>query len=224
MTKHFQTEMLRLKRRLLALAAVVEQSLERAVKAIESRNKALAEEVIAGDDEIDRMEVELEEECLKIIALYQPVAIDLRTIIAALKINNNLERVGDLAQNIAERAAFIATRPPASVSPDLRTMAHKAQAMLRKSIDALVKANSALAREVLADDEEIDAMNRRMYALLQEAMRRYPEEIEVLVQLLSTSRHLERVADHATNIAEDVIYLLEGEIVRHRPSLSGVGG
>jgi phosphate transport system protein len=162
------------------------------------------------------MEVEVEESCLKILALYQPVAIDLRFIIAVLKINNDLERVGDLAVNIAERAIFLATQPEVNVELDFTTMAVKTQEMLKKSLDALVNLNAGLAREVCACDDEIDAINRQMYLTVQDAMNTHPDQIEPLTHLLSASRHLERIADHATNIAEDVIYMIEGEIVRHK--------
>ena len=149
------------------------------------------------------------------LALYQPVATDLRLIVAALKINNDLERVGDLAVNIAERALFLATQKPVEIAFDFRLMGEKTQAMLAKSLDALVRADTALARQVCKSDDEVDAMNRKVYLRVQDAIRKNPEDLESLIHLLSVSRHLERIADLATNVAEDVIYMAEGEIVRH---------
>jgi phosphate transport system protein len=162
------------------------------------------------------MEVQIEENCLKTLALHQPVAIDLRFIIAVLKINSDLERVGDLAVNVAERAAFLATQPPVDISFDFQAMARKAQEMLKRSLDSLVNLSAAQAREVLLGDDEIDVMNRRMYLIVQDAIRTHPDQTESLIHMLSASRHLERIADHATNVAEDVIYMIEGVIVRHK--------
>ena len=144
------------------------------------------------------MEVQIEENCLKTLALHQPVAIDLRFIIAVLKINNDLERVGDLAVNVAERAAFLATQPPVDLSFDFQAMARQAQEMLKKSLDALVNLSAQQAREVLVSDDEIDAMNRQMYRIVQEAIHAHPDQTESLIHMLSASRHLERIADHAT--------------------------
>jgi phosphate transport system protein len=153
---------------------------------------------------------------LKILALHQPVAIDLRFIVAVLKINNDLERIGDLAVNIAERAIFLAGRPKINISIELIDMAHHAQSMLKKSLDALINHDAELAHKVCASDDTIDQMNRQMYLNVQEAILKNPEQISALIHLLSASRHLERVADHTTNIAEDVIYMVEGQIMRHK--------
>ena len=216
MPRRLQVEIERLKKHILTLGTVVEESVRMAVRAIEKRDSAMAERVIEGDFEIDRMEVDLEEECLKILALHQPVAIDLRYIVVVLKINNDLERIGDLAVNIAERASFLATQPPVDIPFDFPGMSEKAQAMLRKSLDALVDMDEHLAYEVTAGDDEVDAIHREMYRLIQEGICRSPERLECLIHLLGVSRHLERIADHATNISEDVIYMIEGEIVRHK--------
>ncbi len=216
MSEHLQMEIRKLKRHMLSLSAVVEESVHNAVKALEERDEKLAKKVIESDDEIDRTEVDMEEECLKVLALHQPLGSHLRLIVAILKINNDLERIGDLAVNIAERAAFLATQETMDVSLDFPLMAEKAKTMLRRSLDALVDGDSEIARQVCAADDEVDAMNREMYVKVQEGIRRHPEHIESLIHLLSASRHLERIADHATNIAEDVIYMIEGEIVRHR--------
>ncbi len=216
MSKHLEREIENLKKRVLALSATVEDNVYKAVRALTERNSSLAEEVIASDDrDIDQTEIEIEEECLKVLALHQPVAGDLRFIVAILKINSDLERMGDLAVNIAERAAFLASRARVEIPLDLALMAEKTKEMVRRSLDALVNRDSGLAREVLVADDEVDAMNREMYIRIQDAIRRNPEELESLIHLLSCSRHLERIADHATNVAEDVVYMVEGVIVRH---------
>jgi phosphate transport system protein len=208
-------EMENLKKRILALSATVEDNVYKAVQSLTDRNSSLAEEIIKSDLGIDEIEVTIEEECLKVLALHQPVAGDLRFIVAILKINSDLERMGDLAVNIAERAMFLATREKPDIPLDLPLMAEKTKAMMKKSLDSLMKQDAKLAYEVLETDDEIDAMNREMYARIQDAIRRKPEQIESLIHLLSCSRHLERIADHATNIAEDVIYMIDGVIVRH---------
>jgi phosphate transport system protein len=216
MPKHLQRELENLKGQILSLGAVVEESVRWAVQALQARDPRLARNVIETDLKIDQAEVDVEEECLKILALHQPVAIDLRFIVAVLKLNNDLERMGDLAVNIAERALYLVTADPVDIPLDFVGMAERAQAMVRKSLDSLVSMDPELAREVCAADDEVDAINRQMYVQVQEAIRQHPEHVTSLVHLLSASRHLERIADHATNIAEDVIYMTEGIIARHR--------
>ena len=216
MSKHLEREIESLKKLILALSATVEDNVYKAVRSLTERDSALAEEIIKSDVAVDQTEVAIEEECLKVLALNQPVAGDLRFLVAILKINNDLERMGDLAVNIAERAMFLATREKPDVPLNLPLMAEKTKAMMKKSLDSLMKQDTALAYEVLATDDEIDAMNREMYAQIQNAIRRKPEQLESFIHLLSCSRHLERIADHATNIAEDVIYMIDGVIVRHR--------
>jgi len=215
-SKHIRREISRLKKRVLALGAQVEEILYKAVRALEERDVNLAREVMESDEAIDQMEVDVEEECLKVLALHQPVAIDLRLIIAILKINNDLERVGDLAVNIAERTHFLATREKLDIPLDFVHMAGLAKEMLKKSLDALVTENAKLAHEVMAADDEVDAINRQMYQVIQDGIRSRPDRMPSLIHLLSVSRHLERIGDLATNIAEDVIYMIEGDIVRHR--------
>ena len=216
MAKHLQREIENLKRKLLALGAIVETSVRDATLSIEKRDTELAQKIIDNDIDIDKTEVEVEEDCLKILALHQPVAIDLRFIVTVLKINNDLERIGDLAVNIAERAIFLSNQPKVNISSDLVDMAHNAQSMLKKSLDALVNHDAELAQSVCASDDIVDQLNRQMYLKIQEAILDNPEQIPVLIHLLSASRHLERIADHTTNIAEDVIYMIEGKIVRHK--------
>jgi len=216
MSAHLKKEIDNLKKELLTLCGMVEDSFWQAVKSIKTRDVKLAEKVINSDIEIDQMEVKVEENCLKILALHQPVAIDLRFIITALKINNDLERIGDLAVNIAERSQFLSAQKQLDMLFDFEVMAEKTQAMVKKSIDALVNIDCNLASKVCQADDEIDAINREMYDQVKDQIKQTPENIETLIHLLSVSRHLERIADHATNIAEDVIYMVKGEIVRHK--------
>ena len=217
--KHLQHEIDKLKEMILSLGAAVEESLKRAVRAFAGRESALALKVIEHDVEIDQQEVDVEEECLKILALHQPVANDLRLIVSILKINNDLERIGDLAVNIAERAVYLSTQTPIEIPFDLEKMASKVKSMLKRSLDAFIHANTSLSREVCADDDEVDAMNREVYVKVEEAILKDPAKLKSLIQMLSASRYLERVADHATNIAEDVIYQVEGEIIRHKTKI-----
>ncbi len=216
MTSHLQKEIEILKRKLLALSTLVEENLQHAVRSVETRDGKLAEAVIRQDPEIDQTEINVEEDCLKLLALYQPVAVDLRFIVAVLKINNDLERIGDLAVNIAERSVYLATQPKIDIDFDFGEMARKVQTMVNRSLDALVNMDSGLAREVLPMDDAVDEMNRNMYDLVKAGICKEPKNTNGIIHLLSISRHLERIADHATNIAEDVIYMIEGEIVRHR--------
>ena len=216
MTVHLDREIAKLKKILLSLCGLVEERFLQAVKSIKERDATLAKKVIETDIEIDRMEVDVEEECLKILALHQPVAIDLRFIITALKLNNDLERIGDLAVNIAERSEFLATQYKIDIPFDFEAMAEKTQSMLSKSLDALVNLDCDLAHEVCVADDEVDAINREMYNQVKASIQSHPERLQSLIHLLSVSRHLERIADHATNIAEDVIYMVEGKIVRHK--------
>jgi len=216
MALHIRREIEHLKKDILSVGTVVEESLFKAVKSLETRDAALAREVIDNDVVIDHMEVELEEECLKALALHQPVAIDLRLIITIMKINNDLERVGDLSVNIAERALFLSQSGKMKDLLNFSEMAEKTRKMLGKSLDALVNENTTLAYEVILADSEVDRMNREIFLQVHEMIRADPANVESLIHLLSVSRHMERVADHATNIAEDVIYMIEGEIVRHK--------
>ncbi len=221
MTMHLMRELEQLKRRIFSVVAMVEDNLSLAVKAVQERDRSSALRVIEKDAEIDHAEVDVEEECLKILALYQPVARDLRFLVAVLKLNNDLERIGDLAVNIAERAVFLHAIPAAPIPSELDSMARKATQMMKRSIDALVGSDVETATEVCKADDEVDAINRRMYEQIKAAIREHPEYLDALIHLLSVSKCLERVADHATNIAEDVIYLVNGHIVRHAPDIVG---
>ncbi|MCK6473920.1 MAG: phosphate signaling complex protein PhoU [Planctomycetes bacterium] len=216
MAKHLQRGLENLKKELLILGAMVEEATNRAITALIERRADLAQAVLERDDQIDEKEVAVEEDCLKILALNQPVAADLRFIITVLKVNNDLERMGDLAVNIAERAAYLATHEPISVPLDFTRMGDNVRVMVRESLDALVNRDAVLARKILDDDDAVDDANRQMYDVLQKLMHQEPAAIERAIHLLSASRHLERIADLATNIAEDVVFLVEGEVIRHR--------
>jgi len=216
MGMHLEIEIEKLKKKLLSLSAIVEDTVYHAVRALKERNAELARQVIDADYDTDEREVDIEEECQKILALHQPVANDLRHIIAVLKINAELERIGDATVNIGERVLFLVSEEPVEFPFDFPAMAQKAQAMLHKSLDALVNLDPAWAYEVIAADDEVDAMNRDMYGLIEKCIRADPARVDTYIHLLGISRHIERIGDHASNIAEDVIYLIEGKIVRHR--------
>ncbi|HIJ79516.1 MAG: phosphate signaling complex protein PhoU [Desulfobulbaceae bacterium] len=219
MSKHLQRDIDLLKQKLMAMCNLVEKMLNKAVNSILESDEALAQEVIGQDSEVDAIEVDIEEECLKILALYQPVAIDLRFIIAAMKITSDLERVGDLTVNIAERAVFMISQKTASFPFDFHEMAQRVESMLDRSLEALVNLNVPLAYRVRSEDDIVDAMNREIYSKVKDEVQNNPETINYLLHALSIGRHLERVADHATNIAEDVIYLVDARIVRHQPEV-----
>lgn len=216
MTKHFQKEIDALKRRVLFLTAKVEEALQAAVTSVVERDAGLAENVITEDAEIDRLEVELEEECLKILALHQPVAIDLRFVVAALKINSDLERIGDLAVNIAQQTRRMTGVRIGQPPFDLAEMLDKAMAMVKQSADALVDLDADAARRVCEADDELDDCHHAAIVAVENSVREDPDQAAYYLSLLSISRNLERIGDHATNIGEDVIYMVEGEIVRHK--------
>jgi phosphate transport system protein len=215
MTKHFRKELETIKKRILTLGSMVEDLVHDSVQAVERVDAELADEIIKKDSEIDEAEVDIEEECLKVLALHQPVAVDLRFIIAVIKINNELERIGDQAVNIAQRVQVIAKRPKPPFWFDYSEMGEKAQKMLRMSLDALVNMDVDLAYRVITMDDEVDQIKRDAYDKIKQAIQDLPERVGYYINLLLISRHLERLADHATNIAEEVIYLVEGEIFRH---------
>lgn len=215
MTSLLQKELGQLEKQLLTLTAVVEESVQKAIKALSGHDRELAQQVIANDDRVNRLEVDLEEECLKVLALHQPVANDLRMVVAILKINNDLERIADQAANICERALAVMDAPKTICPLKLDIMAEKVIDMLEKALDSLVNTDPKLAHTVLELDEEVDTLHSDNYAVFKEYVRNNPETVDLVLNYLTVSRHLERVADLATNIAEDVIYLNEGKIVRH---------
>lgn len=216
MSKHLQRELDNLKKELLLIASMVENATQKALAALVERRRELAEEVIEEDYLINEKEVKIEEECLKILALHQPVASDLRFVITALKVNNDLERVGDLAVNIAERGIFLASKEMLALTLDFPSMAENVQTMLAACLDALTRNDVELARKVIAMDDAVDLANHEMIKALRRQMLQNPTTIKRATHLLSASSQLERIADLATNIAEDVIYMVEGEVIRHR--------
>jgi len=218
MSVHLQREISNLKKSILSLGALVEERVWKAVKAMTERNFDLAREIVDSDYEIDQFEVKIEEDCLKTLALYQPVAIDLRFIVAVLKINNDLERIGDLAANIAKRAFRMCNLDRIELPSEFPLMAEKSQKMLKKSLDALVNLDPVQAQEVRDDDDDVDILNRRIYEQVSENIKKDISTLECNIYMRSVSKNLERVADLATNIAEDVIYTCTGEIVRHQSS------
>ncbi len=224
---HLHRQIDKLKTMISRLAAMVEQHVTDALAAVQDFDVERARAVIDADDVIDRYELDIEEECLHTLALHQPVAFDMRYIIAILKINNELERIGDLAVNIADQAQFLADeRQTTGPLPfNLEAMAAKARDMLRQSLDALVNVDPHLARRICELDDEIDAIHGAMYDRVASAIRDDVDKLELYMHTLSVSRNLERIGDHAVNIAEDVLYITEGDIFRHggkpTPSQSG---
>jgi phosphate transport system protein len=215
MTKHFRKELGTIKKRILTLGSLVEERVQMAARAVENIDAGIAQRIINTDYEIDEMEVEIEEECLKVLALHQPVAVDLRFIVAVIKINSELERIGDEAVNIAQRVEVIAKRPKPPFMFDYAEMGQKTQRMLKMSLDSLVNLDADLAYKVITLDDEVDRIKKDAYDRIKQAIKDLPERVGYYINLLLISRHLERTADHATNIAEEVIYLVEGEIYRH---------
>jgi phosphate transport system protein len=218
---HLQREIDNLQRDLLTLAGLVEEAIHKAVRALATRSPDLAREVIAGDGKIDLEDNHLNEECLKILALHQPVASDLRRIASAMMITTDLERMGDLAEEIAERALTLSRMPHLVIPEKLQRMADLSTIMVRQALDSFVNLNKEQAERVMRMDDEVDRYNQELIQELIQTMKASPELIEPGLSLFSATRHLERIADHATNIAEDVLYLIGGQIVRHRRSSDG---
>jgi len=215
MGRHLDKEIEKLKRKALSLSALVEESVHRAITSVETADIHLADQVIESDTHIDEMEVDVEEECLKILALHQPVAVDLRYIVGVLKLNNDLERIADLAVNMAEQARPLAAAGARGLPSRIREMSCAVESMLRNSLDALVNLDPSAAWGVCAADDAVDNLHRETYSTIKSDLQKDPTKADVLIHHLSVSRYLERIADHATNIAEDVIYLVDGDIVRH---------
>jgi phosphate transport system protein len=216
MSKHLQRDIDGLIKQLLTISSMVEDMIDRATQALSERKYDLAEQVISSDDFVDRQEVHLEEECLKMLALHQPVAVDLRRIATVLKVNADLERIADLAVSIANRAKAIGEHPAFVVPDKLSTMVVLATQMVRSAMDSFVNLDAPAARRILAMDHQVDQYNSDIIDELQTRMQKQPDMVPAALHCFSGVRHLERIADHATNIAEDVIYLVEGDIVRHR--------
>ena len=213
--RHFQEELDVLKSRLLEMGGLAEQRVRRAVQGLAEREHELIESVLVGDEPINALQLEIDDRCLKLLALHQPMATDLRAVMAAVKINTDLERVGDLAVNIAEAAKRYAMHPPVKKLIDIPKMADIAQAMLRDALDSYVKRDTALARQVLHQDDSLDALKTQIFRELLSFMLKDPSTIEAALDLILVSRHLERIGDHATNVAEDVIFMVSARDVRH---------
>ena len=219
---HLQRDIEKLKRRLLVLSTEVEEAVRQSIRALAERDVALARQVVEREVQTNTMEVDVEEDCLKILALHQPVAGDLRYIIAVLKMDRDLERIADLAAHIAERGLALFELPSLDIPFRLDEMGTKVQAMLKKALDAFVSLNTEAAQEVCAMDGEINAIKKDTFRQVRQAVMEVPQKFDPLMQVMHISRHLERIADHATNIAEDLIYLVEGRIVRHTPEVAGL--
>ena len=214
MSKHLVRDLENLQRQILNMAGCVEESIYKSIQALQEHDKALAQEVIAGDNKIDELDNAVTEECLKLLALHQPVARDLRRIATVFMITTDLERMGDLAADIAQRALNLA--PSIGIPDKLPRMTDMTTSMVRQSLDAFVNLDGKQARRVIRLDDEVDRYNAEIIDELMERMKRSSDLIEPCLSLFSAVRHLERIADHATNIAEDVLYLVDGELVRHR--------
>ena len=212
---HFEDDLRTLKNRLLSMGALVEERARQAVQALMERRLELAEQVIAGDQEVNDLQIEIDDRCLKLLALQQPMASDLRLITAAMKINSDLERIGDQAVNIAQRALELHQEPQLKPYVDLPRMAEMAQKMVKESLDAFVARDTELARAVCGQDSAVDALKEQIFRELLTFMMGDPRTIPRALRLILISRFMERVADHATNIAEMVVYMVEGKMVRH---------
>lgn len=211
----FHHELDNLNKKLLTMSAMVEERVRKAAQVIKSKDKEVIEVIIRSDYEIDDLEIEIEEDCLKILALHQPVAKDLRFLITVIKINSEMERIADIAVSIARRVQNISKfKHAAAVSYDFSLMSEKAVLMLKKSIDALVRSDAALARSLFLDDDEVDAMKDQCYEDIKQRIKKDPEHPGYHINTFLLGRHLERIADRAVNIAEEVIYLVEGTITR----------
>ena len=215
MERHVDLELRRIKDELVRMASLAEAAIGLAVKALVSRDAEMARQVIASDDAINMLEIELDDLCLRTMALYQPEAKDLRFLAMALKIDNDLERMGDQAVNIAERTLELLKEPLLKPLIDIPRMAEVAQRMVKNSLDAFVQQDVPLARSVCQQDDEVDRYDDQIFRELLTYMMEDPKTITRSVNLILVSRHLERIADHATNIAEDVIYQVEGKNIKH---------
>ncbi len=217
--RHFQEELEQLKTRLLEMGGLAEDRVRSAVRGLVQRDAPVIDRVLAGDGPINQLHIEIDSRCFKLLALHQPMAVDLRAIVAAVKINTDLERVGDLAVNIAEAAERCIRVPPVKKLIDIPRMAGLAQSMLRDALDAFVRRDTVLAQRVLDEDDKLDALKTQIFRELLTYMLQDPSTIEAALDLILISRHLERIGDHATNIAEDVIFIVSARDVRHHADL-----
>jgi phosphate transport system protein len=213
--RHFQDELEQLKARLLEMGGLAEEQVRCAVDGLVKRDRDLIARALTGDDPLNALHMEVDNRCFRLLALYQPMAVDLRAIVAAVKINTDLERVGDLAINIAEAAQRYVGHAPVKKLIDIPRMAVIAQSMLRDALDAFVRRDTALAQSVLNQDDQLDALKTQIFRELLTYMLADPHTVEPALNLILISRHLERIGDHATNIAEDVIFMVSARDVRH---------
>lgn len=216
MSRHLQEDLSDAHRRLLMLSGEVEEMIVTAVRSLMDRRRDLAQQVIQRDSEIDKTEVRIEEECLKMLALHQPVATDLRRLTTMMKINNDLERMADLACNVAERAYNLTEVPDFPIPPLIDEMVQHSTAMVRESLNAFVTLDVELAYKVIGRDDMVDSINVKVIDQLSDIMQEHSVWVPAALHCFSAARHLERIADHATNVAEDVVYMVGGVIVRHR--------
>ncbi len=222
MRAHLARDLEKLSKEILDMGAMVESAATRAIDALENRDVDLAEEVVKGDDKIDMKELQVEDQCLKALALHQPVAGDLRYIVAVLKVNNDLERMGDLANHIAERAVYLAGNPPIGMPARFGEMVRLVREMVRESLESLITQDAELAKKVILTDDTVDEIHWESYRELLGRMRTEEGIIDRAFHTITACRHLERIGDLATNIAEDVYYMVKGEIIRHRYETEGI--
>ena len=215
--RHFQEELEALQARLLEMGGLAEERVRAVIHGLVTREPAEIDMVLRGDEPINELHIEIDSRCFKLLALHQPMATDLRAIVAAVKINTDLERVGDLAVNIAEAATRYATRPPVKRLIDIPQMADIAQAMLHDALDSFVRRDTRLAQQVLNQDDLLDGLKSQVFRELLTYMLHDPSTVEPALDLILISRHLERIGDHATNVAEDVIFMVSARDVRHHP-------
>jgi phosphate transport system protein len=214
---HFREELESLQSRLLEMGGLAEERVRSAVQGLVTRDPALFEKVLLGDEPVNQLHIEVDRRCFRLLALHQPMATDLRAIVAAVKINTDLERVGDLAVNIAEAGTRYIAHPPVKKLIDIPQMGDIAQAMLRDALDAFVKRDTRLAHQVLNEDDRLDSLKTQVFRDLLTYMLEDQSTVEPSLDLILVSRHLERIGDHATNIAEDVIFMVSALDVRHHP-------
>jgi len=215
MERHFDEDLKNLKEKILKMSSLVEESIGTSIKALMERNAELAYKVIKSDDAVNMLEIEIDDLCLKLLALHQPTAGDLRFITSTMKINNDLERIGDLAVNIGQRTLDLLKVPPLKLRLNIPKMASAAQDMLKDSLNAFVNKDSKLAYEVCKRDDEVDDLNHEIFMELLKANPEDQKPIERVIDLVLVAKNLERVADHSTNICEDIIYMVDGKIIKH---------
>ncbi len=215
MQRHFDDELKSVKDRILRMGALVEDQIANAIKGLVERNSEIARDVIANDHQVNALDVEIDEECLRLIALHQPMARDLRFLTTAMKISTELERMSDLAENVSERAIELNQEPQLKPYIDIPRMAQHAQTMVKEALDSFVNMDSKLARKVCGDDDYMDDVNEQIFRELLSFMLEDPKTISRAVRITFISKYLERVADHATNVGELVVYMVEGKIIRH---------